>query len=108
MQVPPIRDLPKNEHINVRTKLFNDKINAFAGDKNYKVAKMYNLMIVLYYDNFHYKQGVPFFKKNCVLSQLLPTSNNLIALNNSQRNPNQNPKYRIHWRQSYNYMRGQY
>ena len=115
MQVPPIRNLPKNEHINERIKLFNNKTNALAGDENYKVAIVYDLMKAmpsydsLYYDDlhFHYKQGVPFLK-NCVLSQLLPKSNNLIALNNNQRNPNQNPKYRNHWRQSYNYMRGQY
>ena len=110
IQVPPIGNLPKNEHINERIKLFNDKINALAGDENYKVAYVNDLMKTmpsydsLYYDDlhFHYKQGVPFFK-NFVLSQLLPTSNKLIALN-----PNQCPKYRNHWRQSYNYMRGQY
>ena len=44
MQVPPIRNLQKNEHINERIKLFNDKIYALAGDENYKVAKVYDLM----------------------------------------------------------------
>ena len=76
MQVPPIGNQPKNEHINVRIKLFYDKKNAFAGDKNYKVAKVYNLMktmpsyYILYYDNlnFHYKQDVPFLKKLCFFS----------------------------------------
>ena len=34
MQVPPIRNLSKNEHINERIKLFNDKIKALAGDEN--------------------------------------------------------------------------
>ena len=68
MQVPPIRNLPKNELINERIKLFNDKLNALAGDKNYKVANVYDLVKAmpsydsLYYDDlhFHYKQGVPF------------------------------------------------
>ena len=76
MQVPPIRNLPKNEHINERIKLFNDKINALAGDENYKVANVYDRMKAmpsydsLYYDDlhFHYKQGVPFFKKLCAFS----------------------------------------
>ena len=115
MQVPPIGNLPKNEHINEGIKLFNDKTNALAGDENYKVANVNNLMKAmpscgsLYYDDshFHYKQGVPFLKK-CVLSQLLPTSNNLIALNNNQRNPNQYPKYRNHWGHGNNYIGGQY
>ena len=68
MQVPTIRNLRKNEHINERIKLFNDKINAFAGHENYKVANMYDLTKAipsydsLYYDNlhFHCKPGVPF------------------------------------------------
>ena len=42
---------------------------------------------------------VSLFKKNCVLSQLLPTSNNLIALSNNQHNSNQYSKYRNHWRE---------
>ena len=77
MKVPPIRTLPKNEHINERIKPFNDKINALAGDENYIVANVYDLMKAmpsydsLYYDDllFDYKQGVPFFEKNvCFLS----------------------------------------
>ena len=44
IQVPPIRNQPKNEHINERIKLFNDKVNALAGDENYKVANVYDLM----------------------------------------------------------------
>ena len=76
MQVPTIRNLPKNEHINERNKIFNDKINALAGDKNYKVTNVYKLMKAmpsydsLYYDDlhFHYKQVVPFFKKLCAFS----------------------------------------
>ena len=68
MQVPPIRSLPKNEQINERIKIFNDKINALAGDENYKIANLYDLMKAmpsydsLYYYNlhFHYKQGVLF------------------------------------------------
>ena len=115
MQVPPFHNLPKNEYVEARINFFNDKINAFAGDENYKVANVYDLIKdmqsydSLYYDNlsFHYKQGFPFCK-NCVRSQLLPISNNLIALNNNQRNPNQCQKYRNHWRQIYNYMGGQY
>ena len=66
--MPPIRNLPKNEHINERIKRFNDKINALAGDEKYKVAIVYDLMkdmpsyVSLYYDDlhFHYKQGVLF------------------------------------------------
>ena len=96
-------------------KLFIDKINALAADENYKVSNVYDLMKAmssfdsLDYDNlhFHYNQRVPFFK-NCVFSQLRPRSNNLIALKNNQRNPNKYPEYCNHWRQSYNYMRGQY
>ena len=67
--VIPIRNLPqKNEHINERIKLFNDKINALAGDENYKVANVDDRMKAmpsydsLYYDDLHfdYKQGVSF------------------------------------------------
>ena len=38
MQVPPIRNLPKNEHINERIKLFNDKLNALAGDEKLQMC----------------------------------------------------------------------
>ena len=44
MQVPPIRNLPKKGNINERIKLFIDKINEFAGDENYKVANVYDIM----------------------------------------------------------------
>ena len=68
MQVPPIRILPKNEQINECTKLFNDEINALAGDEYNKIANVYDLMKALpsydslYYDDlhFHYKQGALF------------------------------------------------
>ena len=44
MQVPPIRNLPKNEYINERIKIFNHQINAFRRDKNYKVANVYDII----------------------------------------------------------------
>ena len=44
MQVPPICNLPKNEHNIERIKHFNDKLNALAGDETHKVANVYDLM----------------------------------------------------------------
>ena len=78
MQVPPIRNLPKNEHINERFNFSNDTINLFPGDGNYKVANVYDLIKALpgydslYCDDLHFrhKQGVLFSKKKhvCFLS----------------------------------------
>ena len=113
MQVPPIRNVPKNNASNERIHNFNVKMKQFANEKNYDVANIYDLMYSmpnynnLFYDDIHFHSyhGVPFLK-NCILSKLLLTSNNMISFQQQNRSTNQ--IHRNFWKQSYNYMRGYY
>ena len=119
MEVPPLKQLPKNEQTNNEIYEFNEKLREYITQENSEkietlpvcniLSQMANYNALFYDDiHFNFQQGIPFIK-NSILSHFLLIYCNLVRLQPLQYSQSayvsRANTYKP-WRQTYRYING--